>query len=313
MLRATAPRAHRGFALGAIVLTAALWGLSMPLTKSLMEVYQPCTLAVLRLAIALAVLLPVLFLQGKRPLITRESIVLGATGVALFQILQNTGMQSVSAGGSVIVLYGGVVMMTAILGRCVLGEQCSWRTALALLASAAGVGLVALDVRNEGGSGMHVMGVGLILAAAGAFAVYTVIGRGVRERNIASLNAGMLLVGLVAIAPLAVRERQPGWQAVRAGPDLVALVALGAVVTAGSYFCWCYGLRHVPVTEASVLSSGEPVFGLLFAWLLLRETVTMREGLGAAIIIGSCVVVALAERGDVAKPGGLDEAPAGVD
>ena len=131
MRRAAAPRAHRGIALTAIVLTTALWGLSMPLTKSLMEVYQPCTLAVLRLAIALAVLLPVLFLQGKRPLITRESIVLGATGVALFQILQNTGMQSVSAGGSVIVLYGGVVMMTAILGRCVLGEQCSWRTALA--------------------------------------------------------------------------------------------------------------------------------------------------------------------------------------
>src|SRR5215204_3649872 len=100
MLRFTAKENLRVLALLAVIFKAAMWGLSMPLAKSLVDVYEPCTLGALRLVIALGVLLPILLMQGKRPLISRETLFLGVTGVTLVQIFQNTGLQSVSASGA---------------------------------------------------------------------------------------------------------------------------------------------------------------------------------------------------------------------
>ena len=293
MPRSTAPRSCRALALGAVVLTTALWGLSYPLTKDLVEVYPPGQLAALWLAIALGVMLPILLVQEKRPVFSRQSLLLGLTGVAMFQLLQNTGMQSVSAGVSVIVLYGAIVILSMLLGRCLLGEACSKVVLGALAISAVGVGLVAFQAGGEGEDGLPVVGVLLIVAAAGAWAVYTVIGRKATDADVLALNAGALLVGLVGILPFAARERHPGWNAMADRSDLLALLILGAAVTAGSYFFWSYSLRHLRVTEASVLSSAEPVFGLLFAWLVLREAISWEEGVGVAVIIGGCLLIVL--------------------
>ena len=66
---------------------------------------------------------------------------------------------------------------------------------------------------------------------------------------------------------------------------------LGALAREGSF--GFVALGHMPVAEANVLSSSEPVFGLVFAWLLLRDSVSPWETLGAAVIITSCVLVSL--------------------
>ena len=257
-----------------------------------MEVYQPCTLAVLRLVIAFCALVPILLVRGTWPLVTRQSMLLGITGVALFQILQNTGLQMLPAGPSVLLLYGGTAIFTTLLGRCLLKEPCSFRVAGALAVSALGVGLVAFKSEDGRGFGFDWLGIVLLLGAAAAFAIYTVAGRRSTMQDITALNAGMLLAGIVSILPLAVREEQPAWQAMLRWPDLVELVMLGSLVTAGSYLCWAYGIRHLQANEASVLCSVEPAFGLVFAWVMLHEGISAYEMIGAAVIVASCVVVA---------------------
>ena len=87
MLQITASRNLRAAALMAVVFKAAMWGLSMPLTKSLVDVYEPCTLGALRLVIALCVFLPILLVQGKRPLISRETVILGVIVGAQYAFL----------------------------------------------------------------------------------------------------------------------------------------------------------------------------------------------------------------------------------
>lgn len=293
MRRSTPPPSCHLLALGAVVLTTALWGLSYPLTKNLVAVYPPCQLAALRLVIALAVMLPILAARKKRPIVSRCSVLLGLTGVAVFQMLQNVGMQSVSAGASVIVLYGAIVILSSLLGRCLLGERCSKAMVAALAITALGVGLVAFQAGGETGAEMPAVGVALIVMAAGAWAVFTVIGRRAGEKDVLALNTGALLVGLLGIVPFAARERAPDWAAMTDRNDLLALLTLGAAVTAGSYFCWGYGLRHLQVTEASVLSSAEPVFGLLFAAMLLREAISWQEAVGVIVIVGGCLLIVL--------------------
>lgn len=292
MLRSDARRNLRHAALLAVVFKAAMWGLSMPLTKSLVDVYEPCTLGALRLVIALCVFVPVLAVQRTLPLISRETLILGVTGVTLVQVFQNTGMQTVSASGSVILLYGGVVIASAVLGRLLLGESCTKLVAGALALSGVGVAVVALNGNDQSGQGLPLLGAVLVLGAAASFALYTVLGKRMAATDITALNAGVLLVGLVAILPFSAREARPSLGEALDPIHLAALMTLGVAVSAGSYFFWSFGLRHLPVTEASVLSSSEPVFGLVFAWFLLDDGVSMWEGAGALVIVASCLLVA---------------------
>ena len=73
------------------------------------------------------------------------------------------------------------------------------------------------------------------------------------------------------------------------------LALLGGVVTVGAYFCWSYSIQHLQANEASVLCSVEPAFGLLFAWWLLQEGISVQEAIGAAVVVASCILVAMGE------------------
>ena len=149
----------RMLAVFALVATTALWGASYPMIKQLIDVFPPCTLGVLRLAIALAVLLPVLVIKGGRPHFGRASVLLGITGVGAFQLLQNYGMERMPAGSAVIVLFGSAVVFTTVLGWVLLGEACSTPMVVALLGSGAGVVLVTIG--SGGQIGFPLVGSGV--------------------------------------------------------------------------------------------------------------------------------------------------------
>lgn len=289
-----AQMSSRVLAMGSIVATAALWGVSTPLVKQLVETVPPCTLAVMRLAIALVVLLPVLMLQGRRPRFGWTSVLMGLTGVAAAQVLQNFGMASMPAGPAAVVLLAGTVVFSALLGWMVLGEHCSLPVLLAMSGCGIGVALVAMT-HGGAAAAFPIEGMLLVLAAAGAWAVYAVIGRRGSDEDSIEVTAGALLVGLIALLPFMVMER-PTVATVSMGPrDFTALLVLGVLVTVGSYLCFGYGIQRLQANEAGVLCSVEPVFGLIFAWLLLREGISVEEAIGAAVIVASCVLVAVGE------------------
>ena len=286
----------RMLAVLAMIATTGLWGVSYPLVKQLLATFPPCTLAVLRLAIALLAMVPMLLIQGRRPRIGRQAALLGVTGVAAFQLLQNYGLAQMPAGSAVIVLFGSAAVMTTLLGRLLLGETCSTAMSVALLGSAAGVVLVAVGA--GGGMSFPIMGMVLILASAFSFSLYAVIGRHSLDCDLTELNAGALIVGLIVMLPFAAYER-PDTRAISvSSSDMVALLVLGALVTVGAYSFWSYSNRNLQANEASVLCSIEPAFGLFFAWMLLRESVSVQELLGAAVIVASCLLVARGESRD---------------
>lgn len=291
----------RMLAVLALVATTALWGASYPMIKQLIDVFPPCTLGVLRLAIALAVLLPVLLLKGGRPCFGRASVLLGITGVAAFQLFQNYGMERMPAGSAVIVLFGSSVVFTMVLGCALLGERCSTPMVVALIGSGAGVVLVTIG--SGGAIGFPLVGLALMLASALAWSVFAIIGRkSMGAGDLSEINVAALIVGLVLMLPFAAYERPDTRDISVSANDLFSLVVLGAVVTAGTYFFWSYSIRHLQANEASVLCSIEPAFGLVFAWLLLQEGISMQETIGAAVIVASCVLVARGERVSVDEP-----------
>lgn len=123
------------------------------------------------------------------------------------------------------------------------------------------------------------------LLAAASFALLSLFNRHYVRRYsslvIALYQDGMAAVALlpflfVSTEPISLR-------------DIVLLAVLGVVFTALSHTLFIEGLKGVEARTASLISSLEPVYGILFAALLLREMPTPRTLLGGAIILGVVV------------------------
>ena len=69
--------------------------------------------------------------------------------------------------------------------------------------------------------------------------------------------------------------------------DIVLLILLGVVFTAISHSLFINGLKNVKTQTAGIISSLEPVYGIIFALLIIGEVPTLREVLGGIIILGT--------------------------
>lgn len=76
-------------------------------------------------------------------------------------------------------------------------------------------------------------------------------------------------------------------------PDLALLLGLGVITTALAHTLFISSLKTLPAQLAGVCSSLETVYGILFALLLLGEIPTLREILGAVILVGAVIAAQL--------------------
>jgi drug/metabolite transporter (DMT)-like permease len=69
------------------------------------------------------------------------------------------------------------------------------------------------------------------------------------------------------------------------------LVILGTACTAVSHTLFIKGMRSIKAQTASIISSLEPVYGIVFAFLLLDEIPSLRTVAGGCIILLSQVLI----------------------
>ncbi len=78
--------------------------------------------------------------------------------------------------------------------------------------------------------------------------------------------------------------------------EILLLLVLGIFCTAGSHSLFIKGMRYVPAQTAAIISSLEPVYGIILALIFLKEIPTMRTILGGIIIVGTTLVVTIKGR-----------------
>ena len=77
---------------------------------------------------------------------------------------------------------------------------------------------------------------------------------------------------------------------------LPKLIALGVVFTALAHTCFIRSLAVIRVQTASVIAGLEPVYGIVFAFILLNEIPDLRTLAGGGIIIGATIAAGLLSR-----------------
>ncbi len=74
-------------------------------------------------------------------------------------------------------------------------------------------------------------------------------------------------------------------------PDLARLVFLGVICTAGAHSLFIQAMKKITAATAAVISSLEPVYGIILAFFLLKEIPSTRTVGGGIIILASVLLI----------------------
>jgi transporter family protein len=135
----------------------------------------------------------------------------------------------------------------------------------------------------------------LALLAAFGGGVYAVLSKAGLKQVDPHLGLAVQSVVILAVAWGAVAVRgQLGRLGEIGGRTWAVLVAAGAV-TGVSYLLLFRALKDGEASRVTPLDRLSLVFAVVLAWVFLGERVSLQVGLGAALMAGGAVLIALAE------------------
>ena len=147
------------------------------------------------------------------------------------------------------------------------------------------IGSVMIACADSVTGGLHLYGDFLSLVAAIAVAVYTLIGRAVRERVSTTVYTYTLYVVCAAVLVLTCVIQgfclfDYGMSAIIVG----LFLAVFSTILGHSIFSWC--LKYFSPSFVSASKLCEPVVAAIFAVFLFQEIPTLLQIIGSALIIG---------------------------
>jgi drug/metabolite transporter (DMT)-like permease len=251
-----------------------IWGAAFPLTKPALETIPPFTFALLRFALALAVLLPLArgevlaLLRGPD---RRRLIVMGLLGFCLAQLAQTLAL-SLSPASDIALLSTATPLWITLLAWVWLGERIGRRGILGFGLAIAGLVLI-LWPQDEQAAGMgRLIGDAIFLVNGFTWACYNVMGKAmmVRHRPLPATTAAGI-DGLAGLLPFAAGEWLTGStpRFTLAGAGAVAYTGLLVTVLGFLVLFWAYS--RVRAAQVAITMYLQPLAGVLVAWALLGE------------------------------------------
>lgn len=292
-----ARRAPVGRGLGWAVLSAASFGLSGSLAKSLLQTgWSPGAVVLVRIGGAFLVLLvPCLLLmrEAVRPSAAeyRRMVAYGVVAVALAQLCYFSAVQYLSVGVALLLEYLAPVLL---IGWQWSRSRVRPRTAVFVGAGIAMVGIVGvLDVAH--GLTLDPVGVLWGLAAALCLCVYFLLSADTgSERSIPALlmttvgtGVGLLVLlaaGLLGVIPLSFATHDVHLTG-RQLPWWLPLVVLILVTAALAYVTGIVAVRRLGTSVASFVALTEVIFAVLFAVVLLGQQPTLLQVAGGVLVL----------------------------
>ena len=288
-IRSPRPSA-RSTAIAALLVGATCFGLGTVATKGAMDGMPPLTLAAARFGIAAVVLIALCRARGVSPVYDSRAVLLGLTGVAAPFALQNMGLQEMDAGTNLLLIEGGLPVLTALFGFAFLKEHVGGACLCGIVLGVAGVVAVALR-EITGGSPLRASVLAMLSAAA--FAAYTVLGRKIFHGGFSlPVLAGGTAIGTLMLVPFASAEIAIGGLPRPDPGDLWLLLFLGLVGSAATQMLWAHGMAHLDAAEVGAFGTFIPVAGIAAAALFLGEAVTSTQTVGMVLIVAGLAATA---------------------
>ena len=276
-----------------ILVVMVLWAANFIVVKTALSVVPPVGFTFLRFLIASATLLVLLkFREGSVWLPRRDFVAiagLGALGFGLYQILWTTGLTTVPAGDSALLIAATPVFVAflAVLAR---SDVLTPAKLAGGLVSFAGVAIVIAS-----GSGLtigqEVAGELITLLAALLWAFYLAFGAPFLGRYSAlRATAWATVAGTVVLAPVAVVQLAPVGSAV-VTPVVIGTVLYSGFLAAGvSNVVVQNAVRVIGPTRAAAFQFLVPALAVAFAAIFLAESIRIGQVVGGLVIVAGVLI-----------------------
>ena len=248
--------------------------------------------ATLMMALGLAVFSPLRLIISKRDLAI--CAILGIFGYAVFSSLYFYAIKGVSVAMASLLLYTYPVLVA--VGARFAFKQKLTRTQLIALPLA----LTGLCILLSGDFGsLRFLSIGSGLAAALCYAGYILVSSHY-QNEIEPLTSGFYVMLFATLGLFAFHRPDPS-RLISLAHD--QMISVGLVIGGIALICtvtplvlFLSGLQKLGNTEASLLSTIEPVTAAVLGSLLLQETLSLHEWLGGAVVLAALVTTVLGEK-----------------
>lgn len=279
----------------AVLVTVVSWGSAFPSIRLALGGMDPLPLAAARFAMAGT--LALLFLLVTRPKLPRgmdaaRFAACGGIGIALYNLLLNTGQKTVAAGAASFIVNVAPVL-TVIFATLFLKERFRRWAWIGMGISMAGVGLIA---SGQPGGLRFGSGATLLIGAALATATYFVLQRPLVARYGALPSSALTLAaGALWLSPWLGQGVQ---QALAASWQVqAALLFLALFPAAIGYAAWTYALGHFGAARGSNFLYMVPVVASTVAVPMTGELPVWTTLAGGVLALGGVALVNTKGRG----------------
>jgi drug/metabolite transporter (DMT)-like permease len=291
-----------------------VWAANFIVVKDAIATLPPVAFTFLRYGLASIALLGILrWSEGSVRLPRPDTVrilILGGFGFGLYQILWTTGLQSIPAGDSALIIASTPVLVA------VLAVASGADTFTPLKFVGATLSFLGVVVVIAAGIGISLTGSGggnaLTLAAAFCWASYTAFAAPVlRRHSPLVLTTWATIGGTLVLVPLGMAQllAPAALDAVWAGrllPTALAIVYSGVLAAALANIIVFNGVRLLGPTRVITLQSFVPAMAVVLAFVFLGEPIRPAQVVGGAIIVLGVALTRIASgrpRGRVRRAG----------
>lgn len=271
-----------------LLITAIVWGFCFVVQRSGMDYVGAFTYGAARFLLGGLALIPLALARPCEKQKRRKSLLAGLPcGLALFAgtSLQQLGLKTVSAGkaGFLSAMY---IVLVPVLGLFI-GQKVKARVWISAALGAIGLYLLC----TGGADGSVSAGDLLVLGCSLMFAVQIQLVCHFSDADSIVLSVSQYLTVAVLSAVVMLFTETPTWTGV---VDCLPLILYGGLVSiAIGYTLQTVAQKYTPPAVASVMMCLESVFATLSGWLVLGEMFSVREGIGAVVMLLAALLAQL--------------------
>ena len=268
-----------------LALLIMVWGASWPAVKVGVSAMPPVWFACLRYFVATICGFGVVAIRGelRRPSASDWRLVgvSGALQMATYSALTAVALTRLPPGRASVLAFS-TPLWVAPLSVWWLDERLNWRSVAGVVTGLAGV-LILVSPAFHQAERSHLAFYGLLLCAAGAWAVSIVFVRGHRfQTSSLMLAPWQMLVAMLLLLPLAT-ILEGAWPRITIRA-VAALSYVGPIATTFAYWAAVEVGRVVRATTMSMVLLAVPGLGLLLSTIALHELLNLSLALGILFI-----------------------------
>lgn len=272
----------------ALVFSMIFWSFSFVWFKIANRDYDPIAIVFIRLCIAIVFLSSFLWITGKFKKVKKEDrkyFFLLALFEPFFYFLgESFGLTYVSSTvGSVII--STIPVIAVIFAWVIYRERLRLINYLGVILSFAGV--IIFITNNTGNIEMNPRGLALMfLAVVSAVGYNMVLHRLAHEYDPVTIVNIQNIIGAVLFLPLfLIFDLRDLLATGFVAESFGSIILLAVFASCGAFVLFAYSVRHLGISRANIFSNLIPVFTAIFAFFIVGDRLTVRNGVGMAVVI----------------------------